>query len=121
MRSILARLGPVHSWWKANALLIFLGCLVGVVTVGGCGPPQVDNKAPAPTAPLTVQTASPHRGEIARTITLPTFRILPLQEATLYAKVTGYLKTLAVDKGDEVSQGQLLAEIEVPELLAEEA
>jgi membrane fusion protein (multidrug efflux system) len=52
---------------------------------------------------------------------LPTFRILALQEATLYAKVSGYLKTLAVDKGDAVTQGQLLAEIEIPELLADEA
>ena len=32
----------------------------------------------------------------------------------------GYLKTLTVDKGDAVKEGQLLAEIEVPELLADE-
>jgi membrane fusion protein (multidrug efflux system) len=51
---------------------------------------------------------------------LPTFRILALQEATLYAKVSGYLKTLTVDKGDAVKEGQLLAEIEVPELLADQ-
>jgi RND family efflux transporter MFP subunit len=46
--------------------------------------------------------------------------VLALQEATIYAKVSGYLKTLTVDKGDSVKQGQLLAEIEVPELLADE-
>jgi membrane fusion protein (multidrug efflux system) len=63
----------------------------------------------------------PHRGEIARNLTLPTFRVLALQEATLYAKVSGYLKQLTVDKGDAVQEGQLLAEIEVPELLADEA
>jgi RND family efflux transporter MFP subunit len=63
----------------------------------------------------------PARGEIARSITLPSFRILACQEATLYAKVSGYLKTLTVDKGDVVKAGQLLAEIEVPELLADEA
>lgn len=62
----------------------------------------------------------PKRGEIARTVTLPSFRILAYQEATLYAKVSGYLKTLTVDKGDSVKEGQLLAEIEVPELLADE-
>jgi membrane fusion protein (multidrug efflux system) len=70
--------------------------------------------------PTSVQAVLPHRGEIARSITLPTFRILALQEATLYAKVSGYLKTIPVDKGDEVTQGQLLAELEVPELLADE-
>jgi RND family efflux transporter MFP subunit len=68
-----------------------------------------------------VQTVLPKRGEIARSITLPTFRILALQEATLYAKVPGYLRTLTVDKGDAVKEGQLLAEIEVPELLADQA
>jgi RND family efflux transporter MFP subunit len=68
-----------------------------------------------------VQTVLPKGGEIARSITLPTFRILALQEATLYAKVPGYLKTLIVDKGDAVKEGQLLAEIEVPELLADQA
>jgi len=67
-----------------------------------------------------VQTVLPKRGEITRTITLPAFRILAYREATLYAKVSGYLKTLTVDKGDAVKAGQLLAEIEVPELLADE-
>jgi membrane fusion protein (multidrug efflux system) len=71
--------------------------------------------------PREVQVVHPFRGEIARTVTLPAFRILAEQEATLYAKVSGYLKTLAVDKGDSVTAGQVLAEIEVPELLADEA
>ena len=86
----------------------------------GCGPLQPE-APPRVLAPVDVHTASPKRGEIARSITLPTFRILALQEATLYAKVSGYLKLIAVDKGDEVREGQLLAEIEVPELLADEA
>jgi membrane fusion protein (multidrug efflux system) len=37
-------------------------------------------------------------------------------EAALHAKVTGYLKTISVDKGDSVESGQTLAVIEVPEL-----
>jgi membrane fusion protein (multidrug efflux system) len=41
------------------------------------------------------------------------------QEATLYAKVAGYLKTINVDKGDSVKEGDLLAEIEAPEMLAD--
>jgi len=47
--------------------------------------------------------------------------IKPYQQATLYAKVGGYLKTISVDKGEQVKEGALLAEIEVPELLAERA
>ncbi len=84
-----------------------------------CGPSR---EAPLKVAqPVTVETVLLTRGDIARSVTLPTFRILAYQEATLYAKVSGYLKTLTVDKGDAVKEGQLLAEIEVPELLADEA
>ena len=36
--------------------------------------------------------------------------------AMLYAKVAGYLKEIQVDKGDKVEAGQILAEIESPEL-----
>ena len=39
----------------------------------------------------------------------------PFYEATLYAKVSGYLRTLSVDKGDSVKEGDLLAVIESPE------
>lgn len=34
---------------------------------------------------------------------------------TLYAKISGYLKRITVDKGDNVKEGQLLATIESPE------
>lgn len=37
-------------------------------------------------------------------------------EAPVYAKVAGYLKTMKVDKGDHVRQGQLLAVLESSEL-----
>jgi RND family efflux transporter MFP subunit len=36
-------------------------------------------------------------------------------ESVLYAKISGYLKTVLVDKGDRVEAGQLLATIESPE------
>jgi membrane fusion protein, multidrug efflux system len=68
--------------------------------------------------PVDVKVAHPTRGEITRYVTLPG-NIRANQQATLYAKVAGYLKSLAVDKGDRVQAGQSLGEIEVPELLAE--
>jgi RND family efflux transporter MFP subunit len=37
------------------------------------------------------------------------------QSVTLYAKVSGYLKSVRVDKGDIVKEGQVLAVIESPE------
>ncbi len=89
-----------------------------LVPLSGCSRSTADTPPRTPPA-VTVQTVLPGRGEITRSVTLPTFRVLALQEATLYAKVSGYLKNLTVDKGDKVEAGQLLAEIEVPELLAD--
>jgi RND family efflux transporter MFP subunit len=39
----------------------------------------------------------------------------PFAEVTLYAKVSGYLKSVRVDRGDHVHQGEVLATIESPE------
>jgi membrane fusion protein (multidrug efflux system) len=75
-------------------------------------------RAKPPPPPVSVQTVQPKRGPITRFVTLPA-EIKPYQQATLYAKVAGYLKTIAVDKGDRVKEGDLLADIEVPEMLAD--
>lgn len=37
-------------------------------------------------------------------------------ETPVYAKIAGYLKTIAVDKGDRVQEGQVLAVLESPEV-----
>jgi RND family efflux transporter MFP subunit len=37
-------------------------------------------------------------------------------ETPVYAKISGYLKTIKVDKGDRVSKDQVIAELESPEL-----
>jgi RND family efflux transporter MFP subunit len=58
------------------------------------------------------------RGPITRFITLPG-EVKAYQEAMLCAKVAGYLKTIPVDKGDQVKAGGLIAELEVPELQAD--
>jgi len=72
--------------------------------------------AQAPGTP--VQTIHPKRGEIVRRVTLPG-NVMAYQEVTLYAKVAGYLKSINVDKGDAVTEGELLAEIEAPEMQAD--
>jgi RND family efflux transporter MFP subunit len=49
-----------------------------------------------------------------RTVTLPG-EVHAFKQATLYAKVSGYLKRMNVDKGDTVRKGQILATLESPE------
>jgi len=68
--------------------------------------------------PVEVKVTRPTRGDIVRYVKVPG-SIRANQQATLYAKVAGYLKTLTVDKGDRVQAGQALGEIEVPEFQAD--
>jgi len=43
----------------------------------------------------------------------------PFQEIELHAKVAGYIRTISVDVGDRVKEGQVIAVLEVPELVAQ--
>src|SRR5712692_7567356 len=88
-------------------------CVLALVVLQGC---DWFRGAQNPGTP--VQTIHPKRGEIVRRVTLPG-NVMAYQEATLYAKVAGYLKTINVDKGDTVKEGDTLAEIEAPEMLAD--
>ena len=44
---------------------------------------------------------------------------LPYQEVELHAKVAGYIRNINVDIGDRVHTGQVLAVLEIPELVAQ--
>jgi len=66
----------------------------------------------------TVAVARVERKPLDNTITLSgEFR--PFQEVDVHAKVAGYIKTISVDVGDRVKEGQTLAVLEVPELIAQ--
>jgi len=62
-----------------------------------------------------VSVRRPQRADMVRSIDLPG-DLVGFYEAALHAKVTGYLQTITVDKGDQVKAGQVLATIQVPEL-----
>src|SRR4051812_29856414 len=58
--------------------------------------------------PLDVTAIHPSVGTITRNVSLPG-TILPNQQATLFAKVAGYLQKITVDKGDLVKERDLIA------------
>jgi RND family efflux transporter MFP subunit len=62
-----------------------------------------------------VTVTSPERGGSSYAMELPG-RLEAYSRATIYARVSGYLKSWAVDIGTPVRAGQLLAEIEAPDL-----
>jgi membrane fusion protein (multidrug efflux system) len=67
---------------------------------------------------MPVEVIHPVTGNINRWVSLPG-SVKPLQEATLFAKVAGYIKAINVDKGDSVKTGAVLAILETPELSAD--
>jgi len=98
---------------------IAASCLAATLPVlAGCssrgGDPAAPAAASAPAA-RTVGVVTVTQGDVKRTITQPG-TIQGIQEAVVYAKTSGYLKALTVDKGDRVHAGQLLAVIDSPEI-----
>jgi len=89
-------------------------CLA-MITTAAAG--AQSGSAPPPAA-TSVEVTQPAPGNVSRWVTLPG-SIKALQEATLYAKVPGYLKSINVDKGDSVKAGATLAILETPELSAD--
>jgi membrane fusion protein, multidrug efflux system len=62
-----------------------------------------------------VEVVAAVQGPKERTITLLA-DVRANQSATLYSKVSGYVKTLHVDRGDRVETGQVMAVVESPEI-----
>ncbi|HVW00964.1 MAG TPA: efflux RND transporter periplasmic adaptor subunit [Planctomycetaceae bacterium] len=65
---------------------------------------------------IRVEVTHPQSGGLPRSTRQPG-SVHAYESADLYAKVSGYLKLQHVDIGDEVKEGQLLAEIDAPELV----
>src|SRR5256714_3884755 len=63
----------------------------------------------------TVSVVSPTTGAPPDGLMLPA-EVKPWQEASIYSRVNGYLKSWLVDIGAHVEQNQLLAEVDVPDL-----
>jgi len=47
--------------------------------------------------------------------------LMPYERVDIYAKETGFVKSIKVDRGSKVRQGELIAELEAPELVAQRA
>ncbi len=63
----------------------------------------------------TVKVVQPSAGNVTETIDLPG-SLEAFEVAPLHANITGYLGRIAVDLGDVVKKGDVLAELHVPEM-----
>jgi RND family efflux transporter MFP subunit len=94
--------------------------LAGALTAGTL--PRLRQAREVNAAAAEVSSARPRVSvTVARQVAPDAERVLPgnslpLMEAGLYARTTGYLKSRLVDIGDRVKEGQLLAEISAPDI-----
>jgi RND family efflux transporter MFP subunit len=80
-----------------------------VLLASGC------KEAPPAAAPTAAAVVSVRRGSLASTLTVAG-QFQAYQQVDLHAKVSGYIRSIKVDIGDLVHNGEVLATLEVPEL-----
>jgi HlyD family secretion protein len=84
--------------------------LVGTLALQGCGTAETE-----PEPVVTVQTTPAKRGPIALTISAEAV-VSPRQQAIITPKITSTIKKFYVQRGTQVKEGQLLAELENADL-----
>ncbi len=98
------------------ALAIALGAIAFVMLREESPASSRTKQDSVPSPPVvSVQTLPVQRRDMVHSLTLPG-NVAPWLQATLYAKVPGYLKWMGADKGDVVKKGQLLAILDAPEV-----
>jgi RND family efflux transporter MFP subunit len=108
-----------NSRGRRAAILLIAAIVVGLLVVSGIIPRLRARKALAAEtnelAAPTVLVIQPKRGAPSQEIVLPG-AIQAFVDSPIYARTNGYLKRWYFDIGSHVKQGQLLAEIESPEV-----
>ncbi len=95
-------------------LLAFLGLFSAVLASCGRGDKASANTAGALPG-VSVGVTKVARKSLGRTLTVSS-ELVPFQQIDVYAKESGFVKTLNVDYGTHVQAGQVLAVLEIPEL-----
>jgi membrane fusion protein, multidrug efflux system len=106
------------QFWRARATVGALSLLA----LTGCRsntPAQTTDTA-APAGPQTVEVVKVVEQPLNVTLSLPA-ELTPYQTVALYSRVTGFVKTITVDRGSRVRAGQQLAALEAPELVAQKS
>ena len=67
-----------------------------------------------------LEVATVKSQKLSTTERLPA-ELVPYESVDLYAKETGFVRSIRVDRGSKVKEGELIAELEAPELVAQRA
>ena len=108
-----ARPAPARLY-ALGALVVALGLFAWVVVSRGMARGALAERTVAMAVP-TVATIKPEHGPAAEDLVLPG-SVQAYYEAPIYARTSGYLKLWYTDIGAHVARGQVLAEIDTPEV-----
>lgn len=99
-------------------LFVLLLLPIGVGSIGcrrsQAASPSASSQAAVPIAPIV----HPKRAALSNKLQVAG-ELIPYQNVELHAKVAGYIKHIYVDIGDRVHKGEDLADLEIPELVAQ--
>src|SRR6266480_4538127 len=113
------KLDPIRTRRRFRRILMLGGAVFSIALVAGFIPQLRQRQtATADTKELaipTVAVVSPISNTSGSGLNVPA-EVKPWQEASIFARVNGYLKSWLVDIGAHVEKDQLLAEIDVPDL-----
>ncbi len=103
-----------------NRRLIYLAPAVLIVFLSDSCSRSAKVEASKSSEAQTVAVAKAVTEDLSHDLAV-TAEFRPYQEVDLMAKVAGYVKSISVDVGDRVKQGQVLAILEIPEMADDRA
>jgi membrane fusion protein (multidrug efflux system) len=107
----------IPSTRRPRPLLPTLAIVFVMAACGGADAPI--GKAAAP-GPATIDVVRVVEQQLNVQLSLPG-ELNPYQSVAIYPRVTGFVKTVRVDRGSRVRPGDVIALLEAPELLAQRA
>src|SRR5512143_3100408 len=103
---------------RAPARLVALATLVALISLlasgcSGLGSSEAPTPTPFPTPVVpTKPTYTVQRGEVVKELEF-TGTIAPIQEESLFFRTNGFVRALNVSRGNTVTKGQVLAELDM--------
>ena len=106
--------------WVVLAAVVAVGALAALLATGFIPRQRNERELAADAesagnAAVLVNVTRPKRAESSVSVSLPR-TLRPWQEVSIFARTTGYLKSYKVDISNEVQVGQVMAEIDTPEV-----
>ena len=101
--------------WQKHCSILYFSLLIITIVFQSCNSTKAKEEE-NPVAEVTVnEVFLAEKGRLTSSLELPG-ELTAFQQVDIYAKINSFVKKLNVDVGSVVSQGQLLATLEAPEI-----